>query len=93
MNLSLSLLIALAALGHQEDQRKQVVAPIQPGVRPYAQMDRDIDAFVRREVRAESDADRIAAIEDLCGLFEELKRDPRLARSGVLQGYKAKVHG
>jgi len=65
---------------------------VEPGERPYSQIDRDIDAFLRREARAQDDGERIAAIEDLCGLFVEIKRDPRLDRSETLQGYKAKVH-
>ncbi len=65
---------------------------VEPGERPYSQIDRDIDAFLRREARAQDDGERIAALEDLCALFVEIKRDPRLERSETLQGYKAKVH-
>ncbi|MEE3031391.1 MAG: hypothetical protein VX904_01815 [Planctomycetota bacterium] len=65
---------------------------IEAGKRPYSQMDRDFRAFVLRETRAQSEAERAAAIEDLCDLYEELKQDPRLATSAVLQGYKAKFY-
>lgn len=64
---------------------------IEPGERPLSQIDRDIDAFMARVAQSSERADRNAAIQDLCGVLEEVKRDPRLPNSEVLQGYKAKL--
>ena len=66
---------------------------IESGKRPYAQMEQDFRAFVLRETGATTSRDRASAIEDLCDLYEELKQDPRLRTSAVLQGYKAKYYG
>lgn len=66
---------------------------MESGKRPYAQMERDFRAFVLRQTRAQSETERASAIEDLCDLYEELKQDPRLSTSAVLQGYKAKYYG
>jgi hypothetical protein len=66
---------------------------METGKRPYSQMERDFRAFVLRETRAQADDERASAIEDLCDLYEELKQDPRLSTSAVLQGYKAKYYG
>ena len=74
-----------------ESERTFATASIEPGERPYSQIDRDISAFIARAAQASTPADRNAAIQDLCAVLEELKRDPRLDRSETLTGYKAKL--
>lgn len=84
------ILLASCPASEESIERGMV---IESGKRPYAQMERDFRAFVIRETRAQSDRERVSAIEDLCDLYEELKQDPRLTTSAVLQGYKAKYYG
>lgn len=68
-----------------------VMASLEPGERPYSQIDRDIDAFIARVAQAATAKDRNAAIQDICAILEEVKRDPRLSTSETLQGYQSKL--
>lgn len=71
------------------DDRKVVLDRNEP--RPYHEIQADLRAFLRRESTAEDDADEVAAILDLCALYEELKRDPRLPESPTLETYRIKI--
>lgn len=61
--------------------------------RPYAEYDRDITAFSKRERDAKDSTAKGAAIEDMCLLYDALLHDPRLERSEALTGYKSRLHG
>jgi hypothetical protein len=63
----------------------------QTAPRRYVEIHEDIKVFLKREATAETDSQRIAAIRDICAVFVELKRDPRLSTHPTLVGYKNKV--
>jgi hypothetical protein len=81
------LLLPLVALHGQDPSDSQQEA--QP--RRFHDIKSDINAFLKREATAETDAERIATIRDICALYLEIKRDPRLALQPTLQGYKNTV--
>ena len=70
----------------QEQSAEPVVAQ-----RRFHEIHADIKVFLKREATAETDTERIGAIRDLCELFVEIKRDPRLPDQPTLLGYKAMV--
>lgn len=83
---------AVAANGGSEaatDDRKVVLDQNEP--RPFHEIQADMRAFLRRESVAQDESDKVAAILDLCALYEELKRDPRLAESPTLETYRLKI--
>lgn len=71
--------------------QEQESAAAGTGPRRFHDIHEDIKAFLKLEATAETDAERIGAIRDLCELFLEIKRDPRLPDQPALLGYKAKV--
>ncbi|MCO6454036.1 MAG: hypothetical protein J5I93_01870 [Pirellulaceae bacterium] len=63
------------------------------GVEPrrYHEINHDLRELIRAHARAESPAAQAAVVQEMCVLYVELKRDPRLASSDTLQEYKAKL--
>lgn len=59
--------------------------------RRYHEINDDLRELIRAYARAESPAAQSAVIHEMCVLYVELKRDPRLASSDTLQEYKAKL--
>jgi len=65
------------------------IAP--PPVRRYHEVNADLRAALRREALAMTKTERAAAIYDLTQLYQELRRDPRLADSETLTEYKNRL--
>jgi len=59
--------------------------------RRYHEIDRDIGEALRAETRAKTPEERARAVRQMCGLYRELVRDPRLEASDTLKAYKAKL--
>ena len=64
-----------------------------PPLRRYHEISRELSATLRREASARTDRDRAEAIFQLTVLYDELKRDPRLAESETLTSYKNRLWG
>ncbi|HUG70934.1 MAG TPA: hypothetical protein VMM76_24510 [Pirellulaceae bacterium] len=65
----------------------------QPQPRRYHEISRELSENLRREATARTRSERAAAIHDLTVLYNELKRDPRLAQSETLTSYKNRLWG
>ncbi len=88
---SFLVVIAIFSVGHVR-ATAQLTAPLTETVeRPFHQISADMKAFMIREARSQTNQEQAAAIEDLCALYEELKRDARVANSETLKGYKTKM--
>ena len=59
--------------------------------RRYHEIERDLNAALRRESSAKELSERAAAVRELAVLFTEVRRDSRTAVSPVMQEYRAKL--
>ena len=84
-----SLLIATVLLSAPIDDSAAKEA--QPRVRPYHEISEEITDLIRREATAKTDATRIAAIQEMTAVYQELRRDPRLADAPTLKKYKIRL--
>lgn len=76
---------------NSDDEAGRVVVLDSDEPRPFHEINADLRAFFRREAQSDSKEDQVAAILDLCKLYEELKRDPRVAESPTLLSYRNKA--
>ena len=83
------LLTGIQTASASDDGPKIILDSNEP--RPFHEINADLRVFLRREAVAKEDTDQVAAILDLCALYEELKRDPRLADSPTLETYRIKI--
>ena len=63
------------------------------GTRGYHEIAKDMREIMKREALAKSKPDKAAALCDLCGLYREVVRDPRLPLSDTLKEYKTTMYG
>lgn len=59
--------------------------------RRFNEIDADIRDALRAEAMAETDRQQAEAIHKIVALYQELRKDPRLATSDTLKKYKAKL--
>jgi hypothetical protein len=63
------------------------------GTRGYHQIAKDMREIMKREALAKSKPDKAAALCELCALYREVVRDPRLPLSDTLKEYKTTMYG
>jgi hypothetical protein len=89
---SLLILVTLyASIGDISDAPTTTSEGKQAQPRRYHEIDADIRDALRAEALAETDGQRGEAVHQIVAIYQELRRDPRLATSDTLKKYKAKL--
>ena len=89
---SLLVLVTLCtAVGDTYDTPRASSNSEQVQPRRYNEIDADIRAALRAEALAETDRQRSEAVHKIVAIYQELRKDPRLATSDTLKKYKAKL--
>jgi len=75
-----------------QDALSVSVGPSQTSMpRSFAAINQQLRAALRQEATQQNAAVWAATVVELTGLYQELKEDPRLASSGTLESYRAKL--
>lgn len=61
--------------------------------RPYHEIRGDMRTFMAQESGARTEAERAAAVREMCVLYKEIARDPRILESDTLESYKVMLWG
>jgi len=85
------LLLVLLSSPSQTDSLQQTAADLKQ--RPFHEIHRDLRTGLRWEAGARTSVERAAAVYRLTEIYTEIRRDPRLATSNTLNGYKARLWG
>jgi hypothetical protein len=67
------------------------LAPPAPALRRIAELDGAVNELIRRESRAQSDAERAVVAFEMTKVYQEIKRDPRLVVSDSLKEMKLRL--
>lgn len=68
-----------------------VVVPVPPEPRPFSEVRADMRAALQADAGAQDGTQRSNSIVALTRVYQEIKRDPRLAKSETLERYRVRV--
>src|SRR5262245_13904269 len=63
------------------------------GTRGYHEIAKDMREIMKREATTKDKSEKAVALSELCSLYREVVRDPRLPLSDTLKEYKTTMYG